>query len=198
MGEGINYVILNLSTLFQPTPDQVKLLHMGLSFIPMPASLDREELRRDLYLYHRRIKLLDCFDNSNQNIIPFTLPCTWEPTWEQLDARVQNLIRSDLLGTDAFVPPPAPADGELRRYKQIISTLQSNHNIIIEPADKGSKIVIMDVQQYAFEANRQLNNANYYKQIPTSIQSLTLTLIRDIVQDLYAQKAISAKQRDFL
>lgn len=59
-------------------------------------------------------------------------------------------------GIDSFVPPPVPADGELCKYKQIISTLQSNHNIIIKPTDKGSKIVIMDVQQYAFEANRQL------------------------------------------
>lgn len=37
--------ILNLSTLFQPTPDQVQLLDMGLSFIPRPTSFDREELR---------------------------------------------------------------------------------------------------------------------------------------------------------
>lgn len=89
-------------------------------------------------------------------------------------------------------------DGDLRKYKQIISTLQSNRNIIIKPADKGSKTIILEVQQYALEANRQLNNSKHYKQIPNSIQSLTLTLIRDIIQDLYMQKAITAKQRDFL
>lgn len=150
---------------------------MGLTFIPTPPSFDREELRRDLYQYHQRIKLLDHFDNSNQNVVPFTLPSSWEPTWEQLDARVKTLIRSDLLGIDSFVPPPATDDGDLRKYKQIISTLQSNCNIIIKPADKGSKTVILDVQQYALEASRQLNNSKHYKQIPNSIQSLTLTLI---------------------
>lgn len=158
--------ILNLSTLFQPTLDQIKLLEMGLTFIPTPPSFDREELRRDLYQYHRRIKLLDHFDNSNQNVVPFTLPSSWEPTWEQLDARVKTLIRSDLLGIDSFVPPPATDDGDLRKYKQIISTLQSNCNIIIKPADKGSKTVILDVQQYALEASRQLNNSKHYKQYP--------------------------------
>ena len=82
--------------------------------------------------------------------------------------------------------------------KQAIRTLRANRNIIIKPADKGSKIVLLDVQQYALEANRQLENTKYYKQIPRSIQPLTLTLIRDIIQDLYAQKALTAKQRDFL
>lgn len=48
---------------------------------------------------------------------------------------------------------------------------------MIKPADKGSKTVILEVQQYALEASRQLNNSKHYKQIPNSIQSLTLTLI---------------------
>lgn len=76
---------------------------------------------------------------------------------------MKNLIRLDLLGVDSFAPPPATDDTDLRKYKQAIKTLQSNPNIIIKPVDKGSKIVILDLQQYALEANRQLDNLNYYK-----------------------------------
>lgn len=41
--------------------------------------------------------------------------------------------------------------------------LKVNQNIVIKPADKGSKIVIMDKQQYRLEAQRQLGNEKYYK-----------------------------------
>lgn len=51
--------ILNLSTLFKPTMRQIELLEKGLSYIPTPSMVDREELWRDISLYHRRIKLLD-------------------------------------------------------------------------------------------------------------------------------------------
>lgn len=109
---------------------------------------------------------------------------------------MKNLICSDLLGVDSFAPPPATDDTDLCKYKQAIETLQSNPNIIIKPADKGSKIIILDLQQYALEANRQLDNLKYYKQIPNSIQPLTLTLIKDIIQGLYMQKGINQIKYD--
>ncbi|KAF7643633.1 hypothetical protein LDENG_00236130 [Lucifuga dentata] len=56
----------------------------------------------------------------------------------------------------------------------------------------------MDKQQYAFEANRQLNNVKYYKQISESIQPQVQLQIREIITNLYHKKFISAKQRDYL
>lgn len=109
---------------------------------------------------------------------------------------MKNLLCSDLLGVDSFAPPPATDDTDWRKYKQAIKTLQSNPNIIIKPVDKGSKIVILDLQQYALKVNRQLDNLNYYKQIPNSIQPLTLTLTRDIIQGLYMQNRINQIKYD--
>ena len=104
--------ILNLSTLFQPTPDQIKLLEMGLTFIPTPSAFDEEELRRDLHQYHRRIKILHHFAKPNQNIVSFTFPSSWEPTWEQLDTDVKNLICADLPGRRIL--RPLSSDGKWR------------------------------------------------------------------------------------
>lgn len=82
--------------------------------------------------------------------------------------------------------------------RQAFEDLKENKNIVIKPADKGSKIVIMDKQQYRLEAERQLGNAKYYKCIPHSIQPEVQLRIRKIVYSLYHNKYISAKQRDYL
>lgn len=78
-----------------------------------------------------------------------------------------------------------------------IKKLQENPNIM-KPVDKGSKIVIMDKQQYNMEDNRQLANPKYYKPIQESIQTQTLSQIRSIIQNFYNRKFINAKQRNFL
>lgn len=47
--------------------------------------------------------------------------------------------------------------------ERALRELKVNQNIVIKPADKGSKIVIMDKQQYRLEVQRQLGNEKYYK-----------------------------------
>ena len=160
------------------------LLERGLTFIPIPKQVNKNELRRDLHLYHRRIKLIHYFQNSTPQAVPFTLPSSWEPTWEQLDDRVRELIGLDRRCLNSYVLPHVAEDVS-EEDGRIIKELHSQPNIVVKPADKGSKIVIMDKQQYSFEANRQLNDAKYYKPIPDSLQQQTQAQIRTIVQELY-------------
>ena len=48
-------------------------------------------------------------------------------------------------------------------YKQL-----SERDDIITKADKGGTIVIINVDDYIREANRQLNNTDFYKKIPNA------------------------------
>ena len=191
--------ILNLSTIFTLTPDQRCLLERGLTYCPPPTSFHLEELRGDLHRYHRRVKLIDYFDGQASHITPFTLTSGWEPGSSQLDVRIKALILQDNRTMNQYIqnlhfrPPSGGSD-----HSEIIKQLQHNQNIIIKPADKGSKIVIMDSQQYILEANRQLNNPKYYKKIDNNFHSFTLQKIRPIIQSLYYKKYLTAKQRDFL
>ncbi len=184
--------------MFRPTRAQVDLLKRGLTFVPTPTSFDKEELRRDLYLYHRRIKILDYFTDDNPSVLPFALPSSWEPAWDQLDGRVKGLIRSDVFCFNLYTPLVGQCQSLHLGDQHTIRTLQTNPNVIIKQADKGFKIVILDRQQYAMEAKRQLNNPAYYKTITGSIQPQTQLKVREVIQKLYHNKFINAKQRDFL
>lgn len=61
---------------------------------------------------------------------------------------------------------------------------------MIKPADKGSKIVILDKTQYLIEANRQLNNVQHYILLPHPLQLETQRKIREIIKDLHKEKYI--------
>ena len=43
--------------------------------------------------------------------------------------------------------------------------LQKRNDIIITKADKGGRVVILDIKGYIDKANRQLNNTNNYEQL---------------------------------
>lgn len=166
--------VLNLSKLFYPTVAQVCLLERGLSFIARPNSFDREELRRDLQQYHRRLKIIDYFQEEDFHHVPFTFPSRWEPEWQQLNKPIRTLIKRDREILRQYGGDPDRADSLKPIERQELQQLQNNPNIIIKPADKGSKIVIMDRQQYSLEAHRQLDNTKYYKNITDSIQPQSL------------------------
>ena len=50
--------------------------------------------------------------------------------------------------------------------------LSIRDDIIITKADKGGAVVIIDVDDYINEANRQLNNIEFYKEIPNEPSKL--------------------------
>lgn len=157
------------------------------------------ELRRDLHVYHRRLKLLDHFEyESDYPRIPFTNPSVWEPKLDQVSETVQTLIRKDLNSFSRFRPRPHKKQNLTKQHWQALKGLSSNPSIVIKPADKGSQIVIMDKVQYLLEANKQLNNIKHYTPLPHSIQLETQVRIRDIVRTLYEQKYIVKKQMSYL
>ena len=55
--------------------------------------------------------------------------------------------------------------------------LQSRKGIVITDADKGGDVVILDVEDYVKEAERQLNNKENYRKInydPTTVNNETI------------------------
>ena len=69
-----------------------------------------------------------------------------------------HLMTKDILNTK-----PLKIDQAGTRSSQ---NLTKQNNIIIEPADKGKAIVIMDTEKYNTECYWHLNNSKFYKRLP--------------------------------
>lgn len=157
------------------------------------------QTRFDLQQYHRRLKLAAYFHNDTQKEPPpFTPKSDWTPPTDKLPAELLNLFETDLkLFKNHFRPPreePNLTPGEIDALRE----LQSNKQIILKPADKGSAIVIMDREQYLWEGYKQLNDPKYYRKLKEPIYLDTVPMVKEITQSLYTKKYINAKQKSYL
>lgn len=191
--------ILNLSLTFFLTEDERTLLEQGLFFIPTPSIFDRQALKKDLYNYHRKLKFLDHFDfESNFEREPFIHPSTWEPEDLGISGPIQRLIKTNERDLQKIGFHKEHESNLTLQEQEALKHLKANIDIVIKPADKGSKIVIMDRNQYLTEAYRQLENKKHYLPLTRSIQLETQGMIRDLVKNLYENKRITAKQKYYL
>ena len=65
--------------------------------------------------------------------------------------------------------------------------LSIRDDIIITKTDKGGAVVILDVDDYINEANRQLNNKEFYKEVPNDSTELNRKKVNAIKERKYAR-----------
>lgn len=155
-------------------------------------------MRRDLHRYHRTLKLLHHFGYATDSAPdPFRSSSGWEPHDDTLSEPIQGLIVEDGRGLERL-SMAKESDNLSGPQRRALNQLKQNQDIVIKPADKGSKIVILDRTQYLLEAQRQLNNTLHYQPLSHTLQQETQRKIRELVTKLYEEKYITAKQRNYL
>lgn len=177
------------------------MLSRGLSFIP---SLDigkgqKINLELDIQKYHRKIKLAAYFKNSqSKDRVMFVGQSDWEPPLEKLPPEVGILIDKDVSRFKKnYRPVKENYNISLEEVKAMRQLKHAKH-VVIKPADKGSAIVVLSREQYIFEAERQLNDKNYYKKLDKPIYWETIPLVRDVLNSLQRKKFITRKQFKYL
>lgn len=130
---------------------------------------------------------------------PFTEKSNWLPPPQQLPRQIwdffeKNCTELQTLMTNSNPPTPNLTGEEI----EALETLSKREDIIIKPADKGSSIVIMDKTQYVQESLRQLQNKEFYSQLPKPIFLDSIPIIKEIVQDLVKENYINKKQANYL
>ena len=65
--------------------------------------------------------------------------------------------------------------------------LSIRDDIIITKTDKGGAVAILDVDDYINEANRQLNNKEFYKEVPNDPTELNRKKVNAIKERKYAR-----------
>lgn len=190
-----------LAKHFVLTAPQRKLLSRGLSFIP---SLDigkaqKINLELDIQKYHRKIKLAAFFKNSqSKGRTMFVGQSDWEPPLENLPPEVGILIDEDVRRFKKnYKPVKEYYNISLEEVKAMRELKHAKH-VVIKPADKGSAVVILSREQYIFEAERQLNDKNYYKKLDKPLYWETIPMVGDILSSLLKKKFINRKQFKYL
>jgi hypothetical protein len=96
-------------------------------------------------------------------------------------------------------PIHAPTNHNLNSdEKQALAELKKATNIIIKPADKGSAVVIQDIQDYIDEGLRQLSDVNYYIETPYDLTHTHNELITNLIKYLHHSDQISDKCKNYL
>ena len=138
-----------------------------MNFVPNPGKPNKKNLETDINAYFRRIMLRAHFGPSNDRPndgLTSSGNSTWLPkdTHHTVKTYIQK-VRNDFESYSSTPNPTRPnlSPGE----KEAMENLAGREDIIISKADKGGAVVIQDVEDYIQEANRQLNDSEFYRKV---------------------------------
>lgn len=193
--------VVILAKHFVPTSPQLGVLKKGLTFIPTPqvGNYIKKQLNSDLQGFHRRVLLTTFFEHRPPSeTIPFTPRSSWTPKLSQVPNAIRKMIRANKYARQTHYWRAEPTSNVSELEKQAIKQLQDNKQIVIKPADKGSAVVIMDREQYVWEAERQLGNTQHYIKLKQFIYTETIPMVRRILHSLREEGFINKKQETYL
>lgn len=194
--------IINLTSNFQICLAQAQILQKGLTFVPTPSQVPTKQFQEGTDRFIRSLKLKFCylhFKKSDSGApqkfrVPSSFtppPGTYPPEIEELSIRLKQGIRS--LNKNLKI-----RDNLTREDRKATKELSNNRAIVIKPADKGSAIVIMDRQDYVFEAERQLQVNRHYRQINEPQFPENCKIFNSILQTMLKHNLLSKREFSFL
>ena len=117
---------------------------------------------------------------------------TWIPkdTHHTVKTYIQK-VRNDFNSYCSESPKFKPnlSKGERESMKE----LATRDDIIISKADKGGAVVIQDIDDYIQEANRQLGNNEFYRQVNHDLTKEHTNIVNETIKRFTAEKLISER-----
>ena len=149
------------------TEAEIKVLEKGLDYAPIQNKVNEPELRSDFEEFCRRMCLKWYFRNDPTPDFSkkpsFTPKSSWKPLTghpnlevflSELEKQIFTIVDSQL-GYSNFS----------KEKWQAMRALADNRSVVIKKADKGSTVVVWDRNDYILEAEKQLSDANVYKDV---------------------------------
>ena len=149
--------------------DSYRLL---FNFVPTQTNFSKTTLNEELEDFYKSIKLKAHFKNaekkdrfSEKNIFRKPTNKTWVPdnnhhSIETFIEATRNEINNEIIKTKR----PNYSNLSVKEQKAL-QELQSRDDIVITEAEKGGAVVILHVEDYVKEAERQLHNTKNYKRL---------------------------------
>ena len=193
-------VVVNLSSVELTQPEKA-LLSRGLGFCPRHKSYDRGKLIEDNLAFNRRLRLMshfsDCVDTRPKEKYPdFVLKSDWQPPKQGRD--LETFISSVESDITSYTPPKPKHDNLSKADRGALQSLKKRDDIIIKPADNGSAVVVMDREHYISEAERQLNDSNFYTSLDHDPTLEYAKQVSDVVGEMLTEGLISEKNFNYV
>ena len=172
------------------------MLNRGLKFIPAPPKVDKQKIRAAIAKFGRRIRIAHHFSQgSTYTRKKFLPPSTWEPPEvpEVINEELDNLAQKV-----EQVKFKTPKSNLSKQEILELKNLKQKSEIIIKPADKGAATVIMDTENYVFEAEKQLANRKHYQPLEEPIYIKTVPKFNKILMKLEKKKFLNERQVEYL
>ena len=169
--------------------------------LPTPTHIDWPEFKADISDFIRRLRLHEYFHNSDNNFSyespnPFRVKSMLIPQpgrEASLDAFCNTTERQLLTAK-----PIKIRDNLTKRERRALNRLIRRQDIIIKPADKGSGIVVMDMDWYENECLRQLNDTQFYEKMDKDISPLTYECVKKYISRLQFDHMIDGESAKYL
>ncbi|KAI0983383.1 hypothetical protein GJ496_003740, partial [Pomphorhynchus laevis] len=140
-----------------------------MSFAPMPREFERLKLVDSL-----RYMSTSMFHNKY--------------TPDVLEARRRFLSSSNIQKYVSMCPNHRAEQNMKKENRLALLNLRNNNEIIILPADKGSKTVVMDRKSYIEEGIRQLKSHVYREADENDFKAMTTTVLNTIKNHVRDEK----------
>ncbi|XP_070581465.1 uncharacterized protein [Ptychodera flava] len=163
--------VINLSTIKLSDSD-ISVLSKGLSFCPTPKTININELKLDIAEFKRKCRLAYIYrdedDTTQANEVHRIFPrekSSYIPpaSNNQNLERFLNMVEGDILNRYNW---NKSWDNLSANERKSFTQLKNREDIVIKPADKGGSIVVMDTTWYATECHKQLQDTQFYEQLP--------------------------------
>ena len=94
------------------------------------------------------------------------------------------------LETDMNKEQNKQRDNLSRNERMALQSLMHREDIIIPQADKGGAVCIISIDDYIKEAKRQLDDTNFYTQMPTDLTSTHVEIINNTIKQFAKEKLL--------
>ena len=169
-----------------------------MNFIPSKRIFNKNDVIKDIDTFSRKIKLRAHFEADSQPRSElerkfYPTNKSWEPkkTHHTVSTFLEKFKKDALLELDKC--KPHSMSNLDKNEQRALDNLAARTDIIISKADKGGATVINSVDNYIFEANRQLNDKNFYRKLDSDPTKIHLELVNKAVDTLHRHKHINDK-----
>ena len=174
-----------------------KLLNKNLNFVPHPGNYNKNKFDKEVDHFLRNIILKSHFgkisyNHTEKSGLTFKTNKNWIPNKiHHTVGTFMEAFRNDLNTNNKSTNKQL--DNLTKEERNSLNTFINRDDIIILKADKGGAVGIMNTKDYIEEANRQLNNTDFYTSVDMDPTQAHAELINTSIRNFVKEKLITEK-----